>query len=65
LTKKIFCCRASSVSQGNSSRHPPKQKGLVTPLHIARVSRNENRMHMLEGQGGTFPHVFSWKVPDI
>ena len=23
---------ASSVSQGNYSRHPPKQKGLVTPL---------------------------------
>jgi hypothetical protein len=24
--------RASSVSQGNDSGHPPKQKGLVTPL---------------------------------
>ena len=33
MSEKFFC-RASSVSQGNYSRHPPKQKGLVTPLII-------------------------------
>jgi hypothetical protein len=35
IDKKNFCCRASSVSQGNSSRPPPpNQKGLVSPLNM-------------------------------
>ena len=39
LTKKLFCCRASSVSQGNSSRPPappPIKRGQFRPCLYAK-----------------------------
>jgi hypothetical protein len=35
--KKIFAAGHHRLSQGNSSRHPPNKKGLVSPLLLSNV----------------------------